>query len=220
MATQPQAETLAHRQERGADTRATIFAAAERIFADAGLEGARMEAIAGKAGVNKALLYYYFRGKEELYAAILESHLQEFRQRALEILSADGSARSTLLRYMSLHFDFLGQRPFFPRLIHRLMTTAEQPARRLFQEYSAPLYRRLVEVVERGIRTRELRPVDSHHTVYSLVALTVFYFSAAPIIKSVSHIDPFDPANVQRRKREVLKLVRFGLFREPEAPLP
>jgi TetR/AcrR family transcriptional regulator len=193
MATRPQPDTLAHRQERGAETRTTILAAAERIFADGGLEGARMDAIAAKAGVNKALLYYYFRGKEELYAAILESHLQEFRRRALEILSDDQSARETLLRYMSLHFDFLSQRPFFPRLIHRLMTNAEQPARRLFQEYSVPLYRKLVEVVERGVRRRELRPVDSHHTVYSLVALTVFYFSAAPIIKSVSHIDPFDP---------------------------
>ena len=127
MATRPQLETLAHRQERGAETRTAILAAAEHIFADGGLEGARMDAIAAKAGVNKALLYYYFRGKEELYAAILESHLQEFHRRALEILSANGSARSKLLRYMSLHFDFLSQRPFFPRLIHRLMTTAEQP---------------------------------------------------------------------------------------------
>jgi len=220
MATRPQLDALAQRQERRTETRTAILAAAEHIFADGGLEGARMDAIAAKAGVNKALLYYYFRGKEELYAAILESHLQEFHRRALEILSANGPARSTLLRYMSLHFDFLSQRPFFPRLIHRLMTTAGQPARRLFQEYSAPLYRKLVEVVERGIRARELRPVDSHHTVYSLVALTVFYFSAAPLIKSVSHIDPFDPANVQRRKREVLKLVRYGLFREPEARLP
>jgi TetR/AcrR family transcriptional regulator len=220
MATRPQFYTLAQRQERGTETRAAILAAAEHIFAEGGLEGARVDAIAAKAGVNKALLYYYFRGKEELYAAILESHMQEFHRRAFEILSAKGTARSTLLRYMSLHFDFLGQRPFFPRLIHRLMTTAGQPARRLFQEYSAPLYRKLVEVVERGIRAGELRPVDSHHTVYSLVALTVFYFSAAPIIKSVSHIDPFDPANVQRRKREVLKLVRYGLFREPEARLP
>ena len=220
MATRPQLYALAQRQERRTETQTAILAAAEHIFADGGLEGARMDAIAAKAGVNKALLYYYFRGKEELYAAILESHLQEFHRRALEILSANGPARSTLLRYMSLHFDFLSQRPFFPRLIHRLMTTAGQPARRLFQEYSAPLYRKLVEVVERGIRARELRPVDSHHTVYSLVALTVFYFSAAPLIKSVSHIDPFDPANVQRRKREVLKLVRYGLFREPEARLP
>ncbi len=219
MATRPQPHALAQRQERGAETCSTILAAAEHIFADGGLEGARMDAIAAEAGVNKALLYYYFRSKEELYAAILESHLQEFRRRALAILAADRPARSTLLRYMSLHFDFLSQRPYFPRLIHRLMTTAEQPARRLFQEYSAPLYRKLVEVVERGVRAGELRRVDSHHTVYSLVALTVFYFSAAPIVKSVSHIDAFEPANVQRRKREVLKLIRYGLFREPEARL-
>lgn len=219
MATRTQPHAFDQRQERGAETRAAILGAAERIFADGGLEGARMEAIATEAGVNKALLYYYFRSKEELYGAILESHLADFCQRALEVLTADRSARTTLLRYVSLHFDFLSRRPYFPRLIHQLVTTAEEPARRLFQQYSAPVYRKLVEVIERGVRARELRPVDSHHTVYSLVALTVFYFSAAPIVKSVSRIDPFEPANVQRRKDEVLRFVRHGLFRGPEARL-
>lgn len=219
MGARSQQHALAQRLERGVETRAAILAAAEHVFADGGLEGARMEAIAAEAGVNKALLYYYFRSKEELYAAILEGHLQDFSQRALEILASDRSARSTLLEYMTLHFDFLSQRPYFPRLIQRLMTTAEQPARRLFQEYSAPVYRKLVHVIERGVRAGELRPVDSHHTVYSLVALTVFYFSAAPVVKSVSRKDPFEPANVRRRKDEVLRFIRYGLFREPEARL-
>src|SRR3970040_2462057 len=83
----------AHRQRRGLQTRAAILGAAERIFAEAGLAGARTDAIASGAGVNKALLYYYFRSKDALYRAVLEDHLREFRRRALEVLSAGGSGR-------------------------------------------------------------------------------------------------------------------------------
>ena len=57
-------------QARSLDTRAAILAAAEQIFAKAGLDGARTDAIAAAAGVNKALLYYYFKSKDGLYEAV------------------------------------------------------------------------------------------------------------------------------------------------------
>lgn len=218
MGDRPQSLAPAVRQGRGAETRAAILGAAESIFADVGLDGARTDAIAARAGVNKALLYYYFKSKDALFRAVLEDQLREFRRCALEILGAEGSGRFKLIGYMSLHFDFVSSRPYYPRLVHRLMSSGSRRGERLFRDYWAPLYRKLVEIIERGVRAREFRPIDSHQAVYSLVALSVFYFSAAPIVKAVSHVDPFDPANVKRRKEEVLKLIRYGLFRDPEAP--
>src|SRR5712692_3361985 len=85
------------RKERGARTRTAIMHAAERIFADAGYGGARTDAIAAQAGVNKALLYYYFKSKDELYRAILEDHLKEFQCQVVKAVSAPGSARTKLL---------------------------------------------------------------------------------------------------------------------------
>ena len=207
------------RRQRGAETRATILEVAERIFAEVGLAGARTEAIAQAAGVNKALLYYYFKSKDDLYRAVLESHLTEFRRRALGILEQTEDARAKILRYMNLHFDFISARPYYPQLVQRLMSTDDRLVHRLYQEYSAPLYSKLVNAIEEGVRSGEFRPVDPHHTVYSLVGLSVFYFAAAPIVKEVSHIDAFNRANVMRRKDEVLRFVRYGLFREPEAKL-
>ena len=76
------ARTGARRAARGAETRAAILAAAEQVFAKAGLAGARTDAIAAAAGVNKALLYYYFKSKGGLYEAVVEDHFREFnRQR-------------------------------------------------------------------------------------------------------------------------------------------
>ena len=89
------------------ETRAAILAAAERVFAQSGLAGARTDAIAAEAGVNKALLYYYFKSKARLYQAVLEDHFSAFNLEALAVLEGPGPAREVLLRYLRLHFDFL-----------------------------------------------------------------------------------------------------------------
>jgi AcrR family transcriptional regulator len=113
----------AHPQARSAETRAAILAAAERVFAEAGLAGARTDAIAAAAGVNKALLYYYFQSKKSLYEAVVEDHFQAFNRQALEVLAAPGSARAVLLRYVGLHFDFISARHRYAPIYQQLMTT-------------------------------------------------------------------------------------------------
>ena len=204
-------------ERRGARSRAAILGAAERIFADVGLAGARTDAIAAAAGVNKALLYYYFKSKDALYLAVLEDHLGEFYRCGLEVLSKGRSTRATLVEYVSMHFDFISSRPYYPRLLQRFMMAGGRPLERLAQKYFLPLGRELGRVIERGVRTGELREVDSHHTAISLVALTAFYFSAAPIVRLVSRIEPYEAAQLARRKEEVLDFIRYGLFRNPEA---
>src|SRR3974390_2785328 len=115
------------RGERSRETRAAILAAAERIFAEAGLAGARTDAIAAAAGVNKALLYYYFKSKEDLYQAVIGSQLREFGRQVEEILSAKGAAGPILMRYISYHFDFIGSHPHYPRIFQRLMMEGDRP---------------------------------------------------------------------------------------------
>lgn len=196
-------------------TRAAILAAAEHNFAEGGLAGARTDAIARAAGVNKALLYYYFRSKDGLYRAVLEEHMKDFHRRAGEVLSSSGSARSILLRYVSMHFDFISARPNYPRLFQRLMMAGGQPLRQLAQKYFLPLGRRLAKLIERGVRAGEFRPVHTGHTIISLAALTVFYFTS-PIVRLAAPHDPYQERQVVERKREVLEFIRYALFRNPE----
>ena len=79
----------------------------------------------------------------------------------------------------------------------------------LIRKYCVPVSRKLIEVVERGQRDGEFRRVDSHHTVISLVALNVFYFSAARMVRIVARIDPYSagkPEAPQRGSPEVRPL--------------
>ena len=69
------------RHARDLTTARRIVATAEEIFAEQGLAGARMDEIARAAKVNKALLYYYFRSKEELYRFVLQALLSQLRER-------------------------------------------------------------------------------------------------------------------------------------------
>jgi len=205
------------RHHNSAETREAILEAAERIFGDEGLAGARTEAIAAAAGVNKALLYYYFRSKDGLYRAVLEGYLADFNRQALELLSSKGSARSLLLRYINIHFDFIGAHRHHGPLFQRMLMADQKSLVRLARQYFLPRSKALLKVIERGMRTGEFRRMDSTHAAISLLSLIVFYFSSAPVLRAVSGIDAYAKANLARRKKEVLKFVRYALFKDPES---
>src|SRR5271156_3222331 len=99
--------------ERSAETRSRILDAALSEFAANGLAGARTEQIATTAGVNKALIYYYFESKEKLYSAALEMVSGRVRDRSMAVFLRDASPGERLLRAALDHFDrILTQREF------------------------------------------------------------------------------------------------------------
>ena len=208
----------AGRQRRSAETRAAILAAAGRVFARSGLAGARTETIAAAAGVNKALLYYYFQSKERLYEAVVEDHFFEFNRQALAVLTAPGSARAILLRYIGLHFDFISARHRYASLHQQVMMAGGRLAKRLVHKYFKPRGEALGKLLERGMRDGEFRRADRFHTAMSLVSLIVFYFSAAPMLQLMGRSEAYSPTNLKRRKREVLDFIRHGLFVDPKFP--
>jgi TetR/AcrR family transcriptional regulator len=204
---------------RRGDSRAAILGAAEQIFAKSGLAGARTDAIAAAAGVNKALLYYYFKSKGGLYEAVVEDHFREFNRQALDVLAAPTSARAVVLRYVSLYFDFISARHRYAALYQQLMTARGKPLERLVRKYMVPRSNAFNALLRRGIRDGEFRRVDPRHTAISLVGLIVFYFSAAPVLQILGHSNAYNGVTLTRRKQEVLDFIRHGLFVDPSAPL-
>src|SRR5580698_3979513 len=99
--------------DRSAETRERILDAALKVFSADGLAGARTEKIAGAAGVNKALLYYYFESKEKLYLAALEAVATRVRDSSMAAMRAEASPGERVLRAALNHFDrVLTQREF------------------------------------------------------------------------------------------------------------
>ncbi len=98
-------------------SRVAILDAAVREFARDGVAGARTDAIARSAGVNKALLYYYFADKEALYQAVLDHVFSGLRVSILQALAQPLPPRERLKTYVCAHFDYIASNPLYPRIV-------------------------------------------------------------------------------------------------------
>src|SRR5712691_3718047 len=167
-------------------TRAAILKSALEEFAHEGVTGARTDEIARRAGVNKALLYYYFKDKEGLYAAALDQVFTGLHDRVMSVLDNDALLpREKLLKYVEAHFDYIASAPFYPRLVQReFMRTAGRTlspaASRIMERHVGPIYGRLEKLVAEGIAAGDFRRVDPVHTVTSIIGIIVFYFISMP----------------------------------------
>jgi len=199
-------------------SRAAILRAALCEFAQEGIAGARTDAIARTAKVNKALLYYYFKDKETLYGAALDQVFQELRDHMLEVLERDLPPREKVLTYVSTYFDFIASHRFNRNLVQMemLRTGSGSPhLKRIAKRYFQPLYLRLGGVIREGIATGVFREVNPMQFVPSMVALVVFYFITAPIMKSITGFDPLSPERVAERKAAVLDFISAALLKNP-----
>jgi TetR/AcrR family transcriptional regulator len=206
---------------RKPETVRRICEAAELAFAELGLAGARTEEIARAAGVNKALLYYYFHSKDELYTAVLEGLFLKQRT-AIESARTAASLRSSrmtasphqqeLRAYVNGAIDFVVANPHFPRLIQREMMSRGPQVRHLMRRFWLPTYRRLEDAIRRGMKSGEFRRVDAEHAVFSIIAMTVFYFAAAPMLKDLLGRDTLNSRAVAARRKAILDFMGHALF--------
>ncbi len=197
-------------------TRAAILRAAMLEFAQEGIAGARTDHIARTAGVNKALLYYYFKDKETLYGATLDEVFGGFVARVLPVLDADLTPREKILTYVAAHFDYIATSPIYPHVVMREMMRTGRNAsphlKRIVQNYYRPVQQRLMKIIRQGIAEGDFRPVDAPNFVLSMVALVVFYFGARPVVRAMSGADPLSDARVAHRRAAVLDFVSAALF--------
>lgn len=203
-------------------TRAAILKAALEEFSHEGVAGARTDEIARRAGVNKALLYYYFKDKEGLYAATLDEAFAALSARIHAALDAGGSPRQRLLAYVEAHFDFIAGSPFYPRLVQREFMrtggrTLSPMASRILERYGKPVYQKLGNVIREGIASGEFRKVDPEQTVTSLLGLIIFYFISLPAQQVMRPGDPSSEERIAARRAAVLDFVSAALFLPAQA---
>src|SRR5258708_13475058 len=104
------------------ESRAAILRAAAKEFAAHGVAGARTDAIAREARVNKALLYYYFKDKKTLYGAVLDSAFSGLKATVFRVLDSDLPPREKIMTYVGTYFDFIASNQVYPRLMTREFT--------------------------------------------------------------------------------------------------
>lgn len=198
-------------------SRAAILEAAVREFSREGIAGARTDAIAARAHVNKALLYYYFKDKETLYGEVLDQAFTGLIAAAVRSLESDLPPREKLMAYAGAHFDYIASHKRYPRIVQGEMMRAGRDGSgqlaRIVKEYFNPLSARLTQVILEGQARGDFRPGDPQQLVLSIIAVIIFYFINAPVMRMVSGTDPMSPERIAERRAAVLDFISAALFR-------
>jgi TetR/AcrR family transcriptional regulator len=170
-------------------TRERIKAAAAGVFIEKGLDGARMQAIADRAGANKAMIYYYFHSKEALFEAVIRETFEELFVLFSEI-KPEGKIDPKILipRIVHVHMQFLADHPYIPKIMVRELHSgnriAEKVLRELFAKMKLGRYFNFIKAFEAGAKSGKIRKVDPLQTIWNIVALNIFYFVARPFLQA------------------------------------
>jgi len=182
-----------------------IIAAARDEFSRRGFDGARVDQIARRAGVNKQLLFYYFHSKRGLFTAVLARGAAEL-ERALAELPTNGDRPLDRIRVtLGAQFDFLAAHPD----LVALLTQAGRSDARPF----APAVKRLVVLFAEGQGRGQVRDdLDPHLAAAQALVLMVAYLGLESLIAmSAPPLGADEPALRERWKEAAVRLVLDGI---------
>lgn len=152
------------------EARTRILQAAEQLFAEKGYAATRVQEITDAAGVNKALLYYYFEDKRALYIALMEDGIEAFKTVLETALSAPGTFSERLRGLIAEHVALLWQRPNLLRVVDRSQVAGDVPDLNWLARFEEP-FNRLVEFFREASATGEFEAFDPEMVAMSVLAL-------------------------------------------------
>lgn len=186
------------------DTEEKIFEAAREIFLRRGTARARMQDIADTAGINKALLHYYFRSKDRLSEAVFREAVREMLPRIFEHLKSEQPIDEKVEAIIHEYIGFLSDNPHLPAFV--LYEINYQPERmKQFVRSMGPVELEvLADQINERVEAGTMRPIAPEQFVVNLVALCVFPFVACPMLDGLLGIgDEQFEAFIERRKQEL-----------------
>jgi TetR/AcrR family transcriptional regulator len=190
------------------NTEEKILAAAKQVFMEKGMDGARMQDIADKAGINKALLHYYFRSKDKLFEMIFLDAIGRFIPRITDILSADIPFFEKVEKFVSAYIDMLVQNPYLPQFILNEINRQSDAFGKGPWGDKRPPVDKLIALVEKEIKAGNIKKVKPQHFILNMVSMCIFPFAARPMVQWVLQLDnaQFNKL-MEQRKKEVAAFI-------------
>ncbi|HWO02772.1 MAG TPA: CerR family C-terminal domain-containing protein [Blastocatellia bacterium] len=201
---------MARPKTEDSEAKFKISAAAEELFAARGYAGTAIRDIASKAGVNGAMIHYYFRNKEGLYRSILESAASRVRVMLLETTGSDRSTRDRLARFVEAYSAYILSHPNLARILHRETLAGGTHLIKVAEKYAVTNYTILRETMAEGVRRRELRKIDLDLAPVSLMGMVVVFQLIRPIISVALGKLEYDERFIKRLSAHTVDLFLNG----------
>jgi TetR/AcrR family transcriptional regulator len=193
-----------------------ILEAAVDEFVEHGLDGARMQRIAERAGANKAMIYYYFSSKQELYEQVFRSLIRDRVSQVIGILSEGGEVEDKVRSLARFYCALYGDPDVMRVLLRELASGAEtlkKMMRELMAEHNFPIQRFWPELIAEGRKKKRIRAVDPMHALASLVGMSAGYYFLRPVADTIFNRDATDSERfAAERPERIIDLFLNGLL--------
>lgn len=165
-------------------TEQKILDAARTVFIRKGLAGARMQEIANEAGINKALLHYYFRSKEKLFDHIFTETIKTFALGFSSALQSELPLKEKIKSMIDIYLTILEKNSYLPSFV--LFELQQNPDKigAIFRQYLSNNVPAFFNEVMKAINTGEIRPVHPVHLMLNLLGMIIFPYAARPVLNS------------------------------------
>jgi TetR/AcrR family transcriptional regulator len=198
-------------------TKAAIVDAAVEEFAALGLAGARIDEIARAAGVNKALLYYYFESKEHLYEGVIEQMFLAMTDALRGALGIAKGPQEKLLAFLDANFEVLAGQPAYARLLEQEMdivkvflNNVKPDTAPKFIRQIGPLLAEFRTVLEEGVKSGAFRRIDIDAVLPLLLMLVRTAVRGIPL--AGKFISPSGKVSAKRRRAAAIDFITCALF--------
>lgn len=190
-------------------TEEKILHAAREVFTVKGMSGARMQEIADKAGINKALLHYYFRNKEKLFQAIFKEAFEAVAPKINQILDADLSLEEKIRKFVDQYITTIDKNPFLPAFVlHELNTNPEGFAAEILKNNKKPNPEKLLNQIADEVARGNIRPIHPAQLLLNIIGLCIFPYIGKPMFMGVTGIpEPVYWNLLEQRKTEVAEFI-------------
>ena len=186
-------------------TEERIKKAAKKIFTEKGLAGARMQDIADHAGINKAMLHYYFRSKQKLFEIIFEEQLTKMVSALNMIIRSDYSFKDKVREFVDKEIEIIGEFPMLPLFV--LGEALQNPGileEKLKEKLLPTIKHAFNKLINREIEAGRMAPISPEQFMMNLVSLCIYPLLAKPLIKTILQIDdPTFDQLMEDRKKEI-----------------
>lgn len=189
-------------------TEEQILEAAKQIFETKGMGGARMQEIADKANINKAMLHYYYRSKQQLFEAVFKKAFSLLAPQLNAILNDDSSLEDKIKSFTSNHISFIIKHPYLPHFIIQELNQNPKFIEKIRTNISFPNIEKFKEQVQKEIDKGVIVPISAEQLLINILSLNIFPFVSSPLIKTLINFD--DKAYkmlLEARKTEVSNFI-------------
>jgi AcrR family transcriptional regulator len=206
-------------------SRDKILDHAEVLFSRRGFAGIGLAEVAESAGLGKSSLFHHFRGKAQLYAAVIARILGSLEDVLMRSLAAGGTPAERVERWLDVLVETLGAHPTYARLLLRSLFEDDELGGDLPEELEAnAILGRIIgagaALLKEGMATGEFREASVPHALQTLIGATVFHFASGDFGDEMLGRPVFSAAEIRRRKVELKKIVLGGLAPRPRRTPP